>query len=288
MDLMIQFEEEIITRTQKIDIFLSDYFISKNFNQNVSIQKLLDSVRYSLMSGGKRFRPVLSLLVGEAFSQPIERFIPYAAAVEIVHTYSLIHDDLPSMDNDDERRGRPTNHKIFGESMALLAGDALLTESFRLLATAYTENSFQALELVEILSRAIGVNGMVGGQAIDLDMRTSLQLNELIELHRLKTGALIAAAVEGASVLAGASVSEMRSLKLFAEKLGLAFQISDDLLDFDQIEEQHKNFVGLMGVDETKKYLAHLSEEVLFNLHQVIPHAPLIEYLIHYNQNRKK
>jgi geranylgeranyl diphosphate synthase type II len=200
-------------------------------------ERLAEAMAYSLLGGGKRLRPVLALAAFEACSgaredEPVVR--DFAVALESVHTYSLIHDDLPAMDDDDLRRGRPTCHRVFGEATAILAGDALLTEAFGILAGGAEP---QRARLVGLLARAAGSSGMVGGQQLDLDMTgrrndDELPLVEEIErVHRGKTGALLAASVEGGAVAARADERRVASLRSFGEALGLAFQIADDILD---------------------------------------------------------
>ncbi len=200
-------------------------------------------MRYSLMAGGKRLRPVLATAACEAVGGEIEAAMGLACAIEMIHTYSLVHDDLPCMDDDDLRRGRPTNHKVFGEAIATLAGDGLLTDAFKVLARSATSSrkalSAQAvLDTVAELADAAGSAGMVGGQVIDLlGEGRSLDLAELEHLHSKKTGALFVAAVCGGGRLGGATADQMSSLREYAQALGLAFQVIDDLLDVEASTE---------------------------------------------------
>jgi geranylgeranyl diphosphate synthase type II len=284
---MIQFEEELKKRTRLVDDYITGYFSSMDLPAGPAVIELKDSMFYSASAGGKRFRPVLSLLVGELFSAPPQRILPFAAAVELIHTYSLIHDDLPSMDNDDFRRGKPTNHKVYGETTALLAGDALLTEAFLLIAKEYRENGFLASQLCEMLSRAAGLRGMVGGQAIDLKAK-SLTAAELTHLHNLKTGRMIQVATEGAAIIAGASPQEVESFAAFGEHLGLAFQVADDILDQDEKDQESRSFIGLLGAEGTKKYLGEISDKALKALHSVSSRSAILEHMIEFNQNRQK
>ncbi len=225
-----------------------------------AIEKLWSSQNYSLSSGGKRFRPQLVFAVAESLNLPLEKFYPWALAVEMIHTYSLIHDDLPAMDNDDVRRGLPTNHKVYGEAAALLAGDSLLTEAFGLLANEYKHNAEQAVELIQILSDSAGPRGMVGGQAWDLFSEIELNKNEILELHYYKTGALIRASIEGAAVLSQLSAEDRSHLRNFAELIGVAFQIQDDILDYNQKDEDLKNLAQRFGLDSTKNLLIEVSQ----------------------------
>ncbi|MGZ3747484.1 MAG: polyprenyl synthetase family protein, partial [Pseudobdellovibrionaceae bacterium] len=263
------------------------YFSNLDLPPGPAVSHLVESMYYSAGSGGKRFRPVLALLIGELFSISVDRILPFAMAVELIHTYSLIHDDLPCMDNDDYRRGKLTNHKIYGETIALLAGDALLTEAFLVVAKAYMENGFLAAQLCEHLSRAAGVLGMVGGQAIDLKTK-SLTVEELIHLHNLKTGRMIQVAVEGAAIISGASPSEVDSLARFGEYLGLAFQVADDILDHGEKDQEARSFVSLLGVEATKKYLQDISKKALKELHKVPQRSLILEHMIEFNRLREK
>lgn len=196
---------------------------------------LYKAMHYSLFTGGKRLRPILTLAVGDLFGGKHKLLLPFACAVELIHTYSIIHDDLPALDDDDMRRGELTSHKIFGEGIALLAGDALLTEAFHLMSRPHVARAVEpetALELIHEISHAAGIGGMVGGQAVDLEAEgkeTDIATVEYI--HVLKTGALILTAARVGAKLGGAKPKEMRRISRYAEFLGLAFQITDDILD---------------------------------------------------------
>ncbi len=206
--------------------------------------RLREAMAYSLMAGGKRIRPVLVLAAAESLRASWEHLIPMAAAVELIHTYSLIHDDLPAMDDDDFRRGMPTNHKVYGEAMAILAGDALLTHAFTIIARTGLEHGFEprvVLQVILELSEAAGPAGMVGGQAMDLAAANpaidnpaqpeSELVSHLQQIHRKKTAALIQAAIRVGGLLAGADARQLAALTTYGLHLGLAFQIQDDLLD---------------------------------------------------------
>ena len=203
--------------------------------------RLIEAMRYSLMAGGKRLRPILALAACEAVGGQLERAVGYACALEMIHTYSLVHDDLPCMDDDDLRRGRPTNHKVFGEAIATLAGDGLLTDAFGLVARSARTAGIPAeivIDTIGDLAEACGSSGMVGGQAIDLlAERQALTQQELERLHGKKTGALFIASVCGGARLGGATPAQLHSLRKYASALGLAFQVADDLLDVEQTTE---------------------------------------------------
>ncbi|SEN22405.1 polyprenyl synthetase family protein [Lihuaxuella thermophila] len=237
---------------------------------------LLESMRYSLLAGGKRLRPVLVLATAEACGGDAEKALPFACALEMIHTYSLIHDDLPCMDNDDFRRGKPTNHKVFGDAQAILAGDALLTEAFGLMAAGAKQAGLSAgtaLTIIEEASRCAGAKGMVGGQVSDLlSENRTITLEELESIHRRKTGDLIAFAVRTGARLAGASDGLLSALTRFAYGLGLAFQIQDDILDV--IGDQHligkpvgsdqarnkATYPALLGLEASKQKLREVTD----------------------------
>ena len=199
-----------------------------------------EAMIYSLEAGGKRIRPMLTFAVLHAFGKDVTRGIPVAAAIEMIHTYSLIHDDLPSMDDDDLRRGKPTNHKVFGEAVAVLAGDALLTYSFQLIAEMdHPEVTPEMkLELIAEISKSSGAEGMVGGQIADMEGENKqLTIEELEYMHEHKTGKLLAASILSGAILANANAEQRNHLRQFAFHLGLAFQIRDDILDIEGSEE---------------------------------------------------
>ena len=201
---------------------------------------LKEAMLYSLEAGGKRIRPLLLFATIEAFGKKGEIGLEAAAAIEMIHTYSLIHDDLPSMDNDDLRRGKPTNHKVFGEAHAILAGDALLTYSFQVISKASSEQIpvEVKLQLIMELAKASGAEGMVGGQVADMDGEgKSLNLEELEYIHIHKTGKLLAYSVVAGALIAGANDQQIDKFSSFAHHLGLAFQIRDDILDLEGDEE---------------------------------------------------
>lgn len=194
-----------------------------------------EALRYSVFAGGKRLRPVLTLAAAETVDCFAERVLPAACALELIHTYSLIHDDLPAMDNDDLRRGKPTSHRVFGEATAILAGDALLTLAFELMARCAREGEFElvaVLRAMEELAVACGTSGLIGGQVLDVTSSGRLiDENELEFMHRAKTGALFRAAVRTGAILGNAPESWLARLTRFAEFFGLAYQITDDILD---------------------------------------------------------
>lgn len=245
------------------------------------LEKFWDGLEYSLFGGGKRFRPLLALLTTKALGKNQDIIFPFAASVEMIHTYSLIHDDLPCLDNDDERRGRATHHKKFGEDMALLAGDALQTLAFYIMAEAYSSHP-RSSQVIKELASASGLQGMVGGQVLDmLADKEEPTAEELQLIHQLKTGALISVSVTGAGHICEANEKEMSALKIFGEQLGLAFQIADDIQDARE-GELTKNYVAFFGEEQAIKRLREASknaEEVLQTLeHNTSGLRSLIEF----------
>jgi geranylgeranyl diphosphate synthase type II len=215
--------------------------------ESVPPQRLHEAMRYSLFAGGKRLRPVLTLATGEAFGAKAEDLMPAACAIEMIHTYSLIHDDLPAMDNDDLRRGRPTCHKAFGEAIAILAGDALLTQAFLVLSWEHprSDSTRQVRVIYEIATAAGTVNALIGGQAADLENEgKSVTADMLNYIHRSKTGAMIRASVVTGGILAGATDLQIERLGQYGNRIGLAFQICDDILDVTSTSERLGKTVG--------------------------------------------
>lgn len=257
-------------------------------------EEIVKAMDYSLSSGGKRIRPVIAIFAAKSLGAGSESVMPYAAAIELIHTYSLIHDDLPCMDNDDLRRGRPTNHKVFGEATAVLAGDALLNFAFETALMADTEPE-KKIALLKIIARSAGLYGMIGGQILDMEgEKRKLAADEIRLMQNLKTGALIKAAAAIGAVTAG---EREEFFDVYAENLGLAFQLKDDILDVTATTEElgkpvlsdEKNekstFVSLYGVDGTKRLLEETTEKAIASLPEG---AELLKELALYLLERKK
>jgi geranylgeranyl diphosphate synthase, type II len=236
-------------------------------------EKIYEAMRYSLLAGGKRLRPILCLAGCEIAGGTTQMAMPTACALEMIHTMSLIHDDLPAMDNDDYRRGKLTNHKVYGEDIAILAGDGLLSYAFELIATK-TENvpPLQVLQTISHLARASGAPGLVGGQVVDLESEglKDVSLETLNYIHAHKTGALLEACVVCGAILAGASEGDLQRLSRFAQNIGLAFQIIDDILDITATAEELGKTAGkdvqagkvtypsLWGIEESRRQAQQL------------------------------
>jgi geranylgeranyl diphosphate synthase type II len=264
--------------------------------------RLLESMRYSLLAGGKRLRPVLVLAFAEAVRPALrERSITLledaACSLEYVHTYSLVHDDLPAMDDDDLRRGRPTNHKVYGEAMAILAGDGLLTEAFALLGSGEEE---ARRSLCRELAVASGAQGMVGGQVLDIAEDRPAELTYLRRLHRLKTGALIRAACRMGVVAAEGDAAQLEAATRYGEAVGLAFQIADDLLDVTadpatlgkptqaDAAAGRFTFPALLGLEGSRQLAQEQVEEALSAVKRLEPHGGPLAALARYTVERKQ
>ncbi len=247
---------------------------------NNDVPVIADAMRYSLLAGGKRLRPILAIMSSELFDGEEEKVLPFACCIEMIHTYSLIHDDLPSMDNDDLRRGKPTNHKVFGEGFAVLAGDALLNYAFECMAGIIANhNSIEYIKAMGLISKASGISGMIGGQCIDLHYENrEIDLDTLKKMHSRKTGALITASLGTGAIIAGAGESDIKNIMEFGDLIGLAFQIADDILDVEGTAEKlgkgvkkdagiHKsNFISFYGNERSRQIAGELVEAAKLKL----------------------
>jgi geranylgeranyl diphosphate synthase, type II len=267
--------------------------------------ELRKAMQYSLMAGGKRLRPILVIAAAEALGGTVEAAMPIACAVEMIHTYSLIHDDLPAMDNDSLRRGKPTNHIVFGEAMAILAGDALLTQAFYQAAQIIhipSVSAEQAIRIIEELSELSGAKGMVGGQAADtLGEQGITRLEELDYIHQHKTGDLIVFSLKAGGRISNATEQQLRALEDFGYKIGLAFQIQDDILDIigdetklgkpvNSDEKQHKvTYPFLMGLEPSQEKVRQLTEEAKTAIYSAdFPYPERLIELADYLMNRDR
>ncbi|MBI3651908.1 MAG: polyprenyl synthetase family protein [Acidobacteria bacterium] len=261
-------------RSEEVNQWL-DSLLPKESTPPVNLHK---AMRYSMFAGGKRLRPVLVLASGEALGAATDDLMPAACALEMIHTYSLIHDDLPAMDNDDLRRGRPTCHKAFGEAMAILAGDALLTQAFRVLALdAPHRDALKQLRVIGEIAKAAGtVEALIGGQVVDMESEgQTVDAATLDYIHRSKTGAMIRAAVIVGGLIAEATDEQMSKLDDYSRRIGLAFQIADDILDVTQTSEQLGKTAGkdqaaskatypaIHGLEASKKKAHELVDEAI-------------------------
>lgn len=295
-EIDVTFNEELKQWAEQVDLALERYLPSAETYPTV----IHEAMRYSVFAGGKRLRPILVMAAAQAVGGSTEKVMPVACALELIHTYSLVHDDLPAMDNDDFRRGRPTNHRVYGEAMAILVGDALQTLAFELIAQA--AESFPAPAVNRVtweIARAAGSVGLIGGQVVDL-LSEQQEINgaTLEYIHRHKTGALFRAAIRAGAILGGATASQLESLTQYAEQMGLAFQIKDDLLDIEGDEEkigkplgsdlknQKSTYPAIYGLEKTKK-MAEVAAAEAINALKIFHHeAEFLRAIMHFIINR--
>lgn len=293
---------------------LDSYFTSHKKRINHALESLLktsdkpdrilEAMTYSLMAGGKRIRPVLSMAATEAVGGNLEDVVPAACALEMIHTYSLIHDDLPAMDDDALRRGKPTCHMAFDEATAILAGDALLTLAFQTLSSVELNKADPAakwLHVIQLISYAAGYRGMIQGQMLDIASEgKQLTLAELKSMHQLKTGALIEASLICGAVLGGLNSNKISALESYAQNIGLAFQVADDILNIEGDPEimgkavgtdklRNKNtYPSLLGLEKSKDFAAQLVENALQALKSFDQKAEPLRAIARYIIERKK
>lgn len=273
----------------------------RNILASISVSGTLrEAMEYSLLGGGKRLRPILAIAACEAAKGSIEAALPYGCALEMIHTYSLIHDDLPCMDNDDLRRGRPTCHVVFGEAVALLAGDALLTEAFRIMASKGVMATGQggvACRIIFEVARAAGAEGMVGGQVLDVLYEGKEGTKEILDaIHTNKTAALIRAAVLAGALVAGADEEMIDRFSTYGSSVGLAFQIRDDLLDVDGNEaevgkrlkkdEAKQTYVKHYGIEASKARIEKLVDQAIASIDCLGPDGETLVQLARRMGNR--
>lgn len=268
----MEFKDKLNEKCAKIEDILTKYIPrEEGFQKNI-----VKAMKYSLLSGGKRLRPILTLEACKIVGGNIEDAFPFAIAIEMIHTYSLIHDDLPQLDNDDLRRGKPTNHKVFGEDMAILAGDALLNYAFEVMlcGSIGKENPEKYLLAINEIAKSSGVEGMIGGQVVDIESEGKIiEKDKLHYIHINKTAALIIGCMKAGAIIGGANEHELNIISYYAKKIGLAFQVVDDILDVEGDEkalgkkvgsdiERHKStYPSVLGMKTSKEIANELIED---------------------------
>lgn len=272
-------ENYLTSRSQRIQQVLENYL---DFSS--SPLQLHQAMRYGCLNGGKRLRPLLVYAAGESLGAALEQLDPIACAIEFIHGYSLIHDDLPALDNDDFRRGQASCHKAFGEATAILAGDALQALAFEILADNQRLSAEQRLKLILVLTQSIGVAGMAGGQALEFECDPKKSdLSQLENIHRLKTGKLIRASVQMGAIAAGASITQLTQLDNFANHLGLAFQIQDDIHDH-ALQSDKFSYLNYLDLNSAQAKVNELQQLACDNLQsfgdQALPLQWVMENLI--------
>ena len=287
-------------KIEQIEQILKKYLPEQTGYQKV----IMEAMEYSVMAGGKRLRPMLIKETYELFGGRDEIVEPFMAAIEMIHTYSLVHDDLPAMDNDDYRRGRKTTHVVYGEAMGILAGDALLNYAFETVSKAFEmfpERSLQIGKAIQILSKKAGIYGMIGGQVVDVaSVGKSVPKEVLDFIYELKTSALIESSMMIGAILAGASDDQIRRIETIAKNVGIAFQIQDDILDVTSTAEvlgkpilsDEKNekttYVTMVGIEKAKEYVKDISNEAIALLHDFEMENPFLEEILKELIYRKK
>lgn len=287
----MEFREELMARTKQVEEVLAQFMPKEEGYQ----KNVIEAMNYSLTAGGKRLRPMLLQETARLFGEEGDRVYPFMAAIEIIHTYSLVHDDLPAMDNDDYRRGKLTTHKKYGHAMGILAGDGLLNYAYELCAKAIVQDTKPQLtaKALEILSEKAGIYGMIGGQCVDVEYTDRSMEPEILQfVHEMKTSALIQAAMMCGAVLAGAGEEELLTVSKIGQYTGLAFQIQDDILDVTSTmevlgkpvfsdEKNHKvTYVTLLGIEEARNQVKKYSEKALACLDGFESENPFLRQLL--------
>lgn len=295
-----EFQKQLEQKVQKIEDILQGYLPKQKGYQSV----IMEAMGYSLLAGGKRLRPMLMQETFRLYNGASKALHPFIAAIEMIHTYSLVHDDLPAMDNDEYRRGRKTTHIVYGEDMGILAGDALLNYAFETAFRAFViepEDSLLIGRALAVLGEKAGIYGMIGGQVIDVkETGRKITKDVLDTIYRLKTAALIEAAMMIGAILGGASEEEVKKVEKIAEYVGVAFQVQDDILDVTSTSEtlgkpvhsDEKNekttYVTLVGIEEAKQEVERLSREAVALLHQLPGENEFLEQLLTQLIHREK
>ena len=275
MENNMNYKEMKFEKIEQIEVILQKYLPEQTGYQ----EKIMEAMEYSVMAGGKRLRPMLMMETYELFGGCDEVIEPFMAALEMIHTYSLVHDDLPAMDNDDYRRGRKTTHVVYGEAMGILVGDALLNFAFETASQAFSmfpEKSLQIGKALQVLAKKAGIYGMIGGQVVDVASAGESISKEVLDfIHELKTSALIESAMMIGAILAGASDEDIDNVEMIAKNVGIAFQIQDDILDVTSTAEvlrkpvlsDEKNekttYVTLVGIEKAKEYVEEISNKAI-------------------------
>ena len=296
----MSYNNQKLEKVQKIEEILVKYLPEQTGYQKV----IMEAMKYSLMAGGKRLRPMLMKETYELFGGTEDVIEPFMAAIEMIHTYSLVHDDLPAMDNDDYRRGRKTTHVVYGEGMGILAGDALFNYAFETASKAfdmYPEKSLQIGKALQILSGKAGIYGMIGGQVVDIDSAGKSISKEVLDfIYELKTSALIESSMMIGAMLAGAREEQVQKIEKIAKNVGIAFQIQDDILDVTSTAQvlgkpvlsDEKNekttYVTLVGVEKAKEYVEQISNEAIEVLGSFTSKNTFLEELLRELIHREK
>lgn len=294
----MNFKDELKSRVNNVEILLNEYMPKEEGYQ----KNIFEAMNYSLSAGGKRLRPILTLEACKLVGGNEKDAIPFAAAIEMIHTYSLIHDDLPALDNDDLRRGRKTNHKVYGEAMAILAGDGLLNYAYEIMLkeSIGKDDSNKYLKAINEIAKASGIYGMIGGQVVDIESEgKSISMDKLDFIHMNKTAAIIIGCMRAGAIIGGASEIQLENITKYAKNIGLSFQIVDDILDVvgdeaklgkkvgSDIDNEKSTYPSLIGLDKSKEIAKNLIEEAKLSISNIDKDSEFLNSLADYIVDRE-
>ena len=294
----MNFKDELKSRVNNVEILLNEYMPKEEGYQKT----IFEAMNYSLSAGGKRLRPILTLEACKLVGGNEKDAIPFAAAIEMIHTYTLIHDDLPALDNDDLRRGRKTNHKVYGEAMAILAGDGLLNYAYEIMLkeSIRKDDSNKYLKAINEIAKASGIYGMIGGQVVDIESEgKSISMDKLDFIHMNKTAAIIIGCMRAGAIIGGASEIQLENITKYAKNIGLSFQIVDDILDVvgdeaklgkkvgSDIDNEKSTYPSLIGLDKSKEIAKNLIEEAKLSISNIDKDSEFLNSLADYIVDRE-
>ena len=294
----MNFKDELKSRVNNVEILLNEYMPKEEGYQKT----IFEAMNYSLSAGGKRLRPILTLEACKLVGGNEKDAIPFAAAIEMIHTYSLIHDDLPALDNDDLRRGRKTNHKVYGEAMAILAGDGLLNYAYEIMLKESIRKDYsnKYLKAINEIAKASGIYGMIGGQVVDIESEgKSISMDKLDFIHMNKTAAIIIGCMRAGAIIGGASEIQLENITKYAKNIGLSFQIVDDILDVvgdearlgkkvgSDIDNEKSTYPSLIGLDKSKEIAKNLIEEAKLSISNIDKDSEFLNSLADYIVDRE-
>ena len=294
----MNFKDELKSRVNNVEILLNEYMPKEEGYQKT----IFEAMNYSLSAGGKRLRPILTLEACKLVGGNEKDAIPFATAIEMIHTYSLIHDDLPALDNDDLRRGRKTNHKVYGEAIAILAGDGLLNYAYEIMLkeSIGKDDSNKYLKDINEIAKASGIYGMIGGQVVDIESEgKSIDKDKLDFIHMNKTAAIIIGCMRAGAIIGGASQNELENITKYAKNIGLSFQIVDDILDVvgdeaklgkkvgSDIDNEKSTYPSLIGLDKSKEIAKNLIEEAKLSISNIDKDSEFLNSLADYIVDRE-
>ncbi|MDB0440597.1 farnesyl-diphosphate synthase [Clostridioides difficile] len=294
----MEFKQHLKEKARFIEDVLKEYMPKEEGYQKT----VIEAMNYSLSAGGKRLRPILTLEACKVVGGNEEEAIPFAIAIEMIHTYSLIHDDLPALDNDDLRRGRPTNHKVYGEAMGILAGDALLNYAFEVMlaGSINKENPEKYLKAINEIAKGAGIHGMIGGQVVDVESENKqIEKEKLDYIHMNKTAAMMVGCMRAGATIGGANSEQMEEITKYAKNIGLSFQIVDDILDIvgdeaklgkkvgSDIENHKSTYPSLLGLDKSKAIAHNLIDEAKKSIEKLSDNVDFLKGLAEYIIDRE-